>query len=57
MYVHIYVGMYEGMYVGKHLWLCHKGVVFQTIRSIVCAQGISLQCISNWKKTNDEAFL
>ena len=33
---------------------CHKGVVFQTIKSNVCVQGASLQTI---EKTSNEASL
>ena len=33
---------------------CHKGVVFQTIKSVVHTQGASLQTT---KKTSSEAFL
>ena len=36
------------------LYMCHKGVVFQTIKSSVCAQGASLQTT---EKTANKAFL
>ena len=46
MYIFIYVCMYA--------CLGHKSVVFQTIKSSVCAQGASLQTT---EKTTNEAFL
>ena len=39
----IYVNMYQCMHVCIHVCMCHKGVVFQTIKSFVHALGIYLQ--------------
>ena len=51
------VGRHVSMYICMHGWMCHKGVVSQTVSSIVRAQVASPQCISKQKKTNDEAVL
>ena len=55
MYIHAHILMHVCL-LHVYICICHKGVVFQTIRSIVHAQGASLQCISNQMKANDEAF-
>ena len=41
------------MHESIHVCMCHKGVVSHTLSSTVCAQGASLQYISNQKKTNN----
>ena len=41
------------MYVFLDICMCHKGVVFQTTKSNVCAQGTSLQTT---EKTSNETF-
>ena len=46
--------MYIYMYTYRYTCMCHKGVVFWTIKSIVCAQGTSLQTT---EETTNEAFL
>ena len=60
MYICVFIYIYGArlkMSMYECIYMCHKGVVSQTISSIVHAQGTSLQHISNQKKTNDEAFL
>ena len=61
IYIHAHVHTYRYIHLYMHpsintyIHMCHKGMVSQTMSSIVYVQGLSLQCISNQKKTNDEA--
>ena len=41
MYECMYLSIF--VYVGRHVFICHKGVVFQTIRSFVHALDVYLQ--------------
>ena len=45
VYMHICMGvcMHACMYVCMYVCRCHKGVVFQTIKSFVCALDVYLQ--------------
>ena len=46
-YISVCMDESECMYICMHICMCHKGVVSQTIKSSVHAQGTSLQYISN----------
>ena len=50
-YLHtcVFLPIYIPKYVHSlmYIHICHYGVVSQTMSSTVCAQGASLQCISN----------
>ena len=51
--MHVCVCICQLMYLLIYVCMCHKGVVFQTLGSIVHAQGTSHQYTSNQKKTNN----